>query len=78
MTPFEPPVLQSFAGLVLSSLVITWNTTPNQWYQLQFKANLDWANWDVVTNLTAAGQRLYFTNALPTANGQGYYRVLTR
>lgn len=76
--PFELPVLQSFASQGFSNLAVTWNTMPNQSYQLQFSANLGSSNWDVVTNFIAAGQRLYFTNTLPAGNAQGYYRVLAR
>ncbi len=78
LTAFDPPVLQALISLGSPNLVVTWNTVPNQSYQLEFNNDLASADWHVVTNVMAAGLRLYFTNALSSWNGQGYYRVLTR
>ena len=64
-----PPVLNG------NSLSFTWNATPNRTYQVQFKTDLNQANWALLTSVTPTGSTGSASDSLP-ANTTKFYRVV--
>lgn len=58
-----------------SNLILNWSSIAGRNYQVQFKADLNVAEWTTIPpDITATGNSLSFTNGI--GSGQGYYRVI--
>jgi hypothetical protein len=65
-----------YSGTTGQTPVITWPAVPGKTYQVQFKNDLNDANWqDFNGSLTLLGSAGYAQELVPTA-GQRFYRVL--
>ena len=70
-----PPnaIVLNLPRLMSGNLAFSWNTSTGGVYQVQWKPSLTSATWTVLTNLTATGGSLSFTDSVTSA--QRFYRI---
>lgn len=67
------PIVLNLAKVTGGKLAFSWSTTTGGVYQVQWKQNLTDPAWNILTNLTATGSSLSFTDQV--AQAQRFYRV---
>jgi hypothetical protein len=76
--PVGPPVVHILAVAVVApgNVQLTWDSEPGRIYRVQFKNNLDDADWiDLPGDVTAAGPTAAKSDPTLGANEQRFYRI---